>query len=323
MENITGYNPTTEGWPIGSQISPNEKSMARLCQIYIFPLIFGIGLIGNGLSFAVMTRKSLRGQVTSFYIALLAVLDTITLFLGIFPQWILVAFEVDISTFSRSVCKIWSFSSIWVSDSVSWIVSLIAIDRFVNIIFPHKAKVWITLKRSIWVSIAVILFLFTINLQLLFVKQLEVKHDTNNKTYLHCKFSSTSTYLIFTWIDLACFCVIPFAIISFCNAAILFRLYLKKSRSVEQRMTSITLTLISVALILLVCTLPYEIYQLSMRKVSDKKTSLLETDFLYVSSTFLLYINNSINFFVYCIIGTSFRGEVCKLLCRNRVEPAP
>ena len=323
MENITGYNPTTEGWPIGSQISPNEKSMARLCQIYIFPLIFGIGLIGNGLSFVVMTRKSLRGQVTSFYIALLAVLDTLTLLSGIVPQWILVTFDVEVNTFSQTACKIYSLSSIWVSDSVNWVVSLIAIDRFVSVIFPHKAKVWMTLKRSIWMSILVIFFLFVINMQLLFVKRLEIKHDIRNETYQHCGFSSTSAYFIFTWIDLACFCVVPFTIISICNAAIIFRLCLKKSRSVEHKMTSITLTLILVAIILLVCTLPYEISQLSMRNLPDKTLSLLETDSLYVCSTFLLYISNSINFFVYCLVGPSFREELRKILCRNRVEPAP
>ena len=51
-------------------------SFIRSFQIYIFPIVFVVGLIGNGLSFAVMTRKSLRGQVASFYIPLLAVLDT-------------------------------------------------------------------------------------------------------------------------------------------------------------------------------------------------------------------------------------------------------
>ena len=323
MESTGKSNTTTENWLLGNDTPKLERSIARLCQIYIFPLIFVIGLIGNGLSFAVMTRKSLRGQVASFYISLLAVLDTITLSLIIVPRWILVSFEVEVIAYSQTACKIWSFSMVWMSDSVSWIVSLIAIDRFVNIIFPHKAKTLITLKRSIWMSIVVILFLFVINLQLLFAKQLVIKHDIKNKTYLHCGFSSTSAYFIFTWIDLACFCVIPFTIISFCNAAIIFRLYLKKSRSVEQKMTSITLTLILVSLCLLICTLPFEIYQLSVKEWPDKTTALHETDFLYLFSNFLLYINNSINFFVYCLVGTSFRGELCKLLCRNRVEPTP
>ena len=184
MENITGSNTTSARSFLDYDTSSHKISIARLCQIYTFPLIFVIGLIGNGLSFIVMTRKPLWGQVSSFYIALLAVLDTITLSLGIVNQWILITFEVEISAFSQTACKVWSFSIGWMSNSVSWIVSLITIDRFVNIIFPHKAKVWITLKRSIWMSTSVILFLTVINLQLLFEKQLEIRHDTENKTYL-------------------------------------------------------------------------------------------------------------------------------------------
>ena len=62
-------------------------SFTKAFQIYVYPVVFVIGIIGNGLSLVVMTRKSLRGQVTSFYLALLAVFDTLALMSGMVPNW--------------------------------------------------------------------------------------------------------------------------------------------------------------------------------------------------------------------------------------------
>ena len=241
-------------------------SLIRSIQIYVLPIIFVIGLVGNGLSFAVMTRKSLRGQVAS--------------------------------------------------DAMNWIVSLIAFDRFVNVIFPHKAKEWMTLRRSIWMSFSIILLLFLINSQLLFVLSVENRNHTGNGTHYNCGYISTHAYNIFNFIDLACFCVIPFTVITSCNAAIICRVCWMKSRSVENRMTSVTLQLILISLILLICTTPVQVFQLSR----DKNVT---TENLYVISNFMIYVSNSVNFFVYCLTGTAFRREVKKLLCRNQVEPAP
>ena len=219
-------------------------SFIRSFQIYVFPIILVIELIGNGLSFAVITRKSLCGQVASFYIALLAVLDSISLAMGIGPKWILALFGVDIISSSQAACKIWNFGDYWVSDGVNWIVSLIALDRFINIIFPHKTKEWTTLKRSIWMSFSILLFLLLINVQVLFFQTLVNHNDTRNETHFQCGFINAHAFTVFSWIDLACFCVIPFAVIISCNVAIICKVYVIQSRSVENKDTSITVTLI-------------------------------------------------------------------------------
>ena len=173
----------------GSYWLQQEMSFIRSFQTYIFPIVFVIGLIGNGLSFAVMTRKPLRGQVASFYISLLAVLDTLSLSMGTVSKWIMAVFEVDIRISSQAACKIWKSAQFWVGDAVNWIVSLIAFDGFVNIVFPHKAKEWInlpviTLRRSVWMSLAVIIFLFLVNSPILFFLSFENHQlDKNDFNY--------------------------------------------------------------------------------------------------------------------------------------------
>ena len=165
-------------------------------------------------------------------------------------------------------------------------------------------------------SFSIIIFLFLVNLQVLFIISHEIRHQEGNETHFYCRFMDGKLFAIFSWIDLACFCVIPFSVITSCNAAIICRVCWMKSRSVENRMTSITLTLILISLILLMCTIPYEVGVHSRGKS-------FATENYYVISNFMIYISNSVNFFVYCLTGTAFRKELHKLLCRNQVEPAP
>lgn len=64
------------------------------CQIqrYLFlilsPLLIVVATIGNGLSLAVMTRKSLRGTATAVFISSLAVSDTIAVWTALTRHFI-------------------------------------------------------------------------------------------------------------------------------------------------------------------------------------------------------------------------------------------
>ena len=53
-----------------------EWEMAKIIILSTCPVIFGIGTIGNSLSFIMMQRGSLKHSSTCFYMAMLAVADT-------------------------------------------------------------------------------------------------------------------------------------------------------------------------------------------------------------------------------------------------------
>ena len=58
----------------------NSKEIARLINIIVRPILVVFGTIGNGLSFFIMRRSSLKNLSTCFYMSILALTDTGELF---------------------------------------------------------------------------------------------------------------------------------------------------------------------------------------------------------------------------------------------------
>ena len=54
----------------------NSKEIARLINIIVRPILVVFGTIGNGLSFFIMRRSSLKNLSTCFYTSILALTDT-------------------------------------------------------------------------------------------------------------------------------------------------------------------------------------------------------------------------------------------------------
>ena len=54
----------------------NSKEIARLINIIVRPILVVLGTIGNGLSFFIMRRSSLKNLSTCFYMSILALTDT-------------------------------------------------------------------------------------------------------------------------------------------------------------------------------------------------------------------------------------------------------
>ena len=54
----------------------NSKEIARLINIIVRPILVVLCTIGNGLSFFIMRRSSLKNLSTCFYMSILALTDT-------------------------------------------------------------------------------------------------------------------------------------------------------------------------------------------------------------------------------------------------------
>lgn len=290
--------------------------VAKILRVYILPCLLVVGTVGNTLSLVVMTRPSQRGKVTSLILSVLAVVDTMCLYTGLLRQWIRVITGIDVRTLSVASCKLHVFMVFWSSDLAGWLIALIAVDRFISVIFPHSAKQLMTQRRGVVMVVGVIVFLGLINSQLLGIRQL-------NAIGTSCGHINTYYALhIWPWIDFCLFCIIPFFIILVCNVAIVVRLVYMKARSASERMTSMTLTLMTVSLAFLVCTLPTALYlPLTNLFLNDDPYHLAVFDLWYAVADVMMYTNNAINFFLYCIIGTSFRQQLLSPFCKNRVTP--
>ena len=65
--------------------------------------------IGNTVSFIIMRKKSMRGTSSCFYLAMLAIADTLALYLGYGCEWLNYVAEIDVSSHSNAMCKIHPF----------------------------------------------------------------------------------------------------------------------------------------------------------------------------------------------------------------------
>ena len=61
---------------VGEVIKWTDEEIARSVHVIVRPTLIVIGTIGNGLSFYVMRRTSLKELSSCFYMAALAVADT-------------------------------------------------------------------------------------------------------------------------------------------------------------------------------------------------------------------------------------------------------
>ena len=72
----TGYYNSSKGTLVEESFKWANDEIARLIQIIVRPILIIIGTIGNGLTFYIMRRTSLKDVSSCFYMCLLALADT-------------------------------------------------------------------------------------------------------------------------------------------------------------------------------------------------------------------------------------------------------
>lgn len=108
-----------------------------LCYFLIPIQLFG--LIGNPLAFAVFTRKRFEKVSFAFYYKVMAFTDTIVL-IHSFNYWLSSFFKAGLPNMNQIFCKFTEFLQFVASSSSIFILSLIAFDRMLTIVFSQRFK---------------------------------------------------------------------------------------------------------------------------------------------------------------------------------------
>ena len=305
------------------------------------PILILLGTIGNILSIVVLTRKSIKDSTTALYLTFLAASDLCVLYTGLLRQWTKHLFEYDVRHISEAVCKIHIWLVYSSLDFSAWIIIAFTLERVISVWCPFSTKTKCSRKYAMALLIAILVFLLALNSHVLygFVNKGSMdEHDTGIKK---CVDINENYYdflsLVWPWIDLCVFCIIPVSVIVIGNGCILFGVIKSqrktRSRSVpsvntNQRTSlqhgranhsSMTSMLITLNMVFLFTTSPVSIYNIGF---THWMTSVTSQDYatLYLWSAIvamLQYTNNSINFLLYCLSGTRFRKEVKRLFCQK------
>ncbi|KAL4227266.1 hypothetical protein ACF0H5_012712 [Mactra antiquata] len=332
MESNSSNGPTSQTPSVIELESITEYKASVFIWKFVPPILILLGTAGNTLSILTLRRKSIRSSTTALYLTVLAFSDLTVLHTGLLRQWLRYAFAVDVRAISEIGCKIHIWLVYSSLDCSAWILVVLTIERVVSVWLPHRAKGLCT-KFTAAVSLILIgVFVLSLNSHLLYGKGNVVNADTIDK----CDAINESYYQFFNkiwpWIDLCVYSLVPCTVIIVGNSLILVKIIksrnkirsrarsagARRNRAPNRNTSSMTAVLFTLNIFFLISTTPISAYNIGYAywvNINDLER-VARLDLWWAIVNMFMYSNNTFNFILYCFIGSKFRQEVIKMICR-------
>jgi len=250
----------------------------------------------------------------------------VALHLGTWPQWLKVVFRFQqhihfMEAQTDICCKIYTYLYYSVCTLSVWILVVVTIERGLAVYKPMYSKIMCT-KRNSRLLLSAIFFcilLAFMPVPLYFYARRSVRFGQNDgdvDVYGYC----ASPHLIFIYMDTTIRIIVPFIILLFCNITIirvLFKANKKRKRlsainsdqqadNEQKELQFLSIILLTASFAHICLTLPI-MFQLGIHSFEVYK---------YWGALFLclLYLNQSVNFLLYCISGKRVRRELLEML---------
>ena len=198
---------------------PGFMNTSKLLRTYVPPVLLIFGTLGNVLSFLVLIRKS---KSTYLYLAALAVLDLLVLYVGLMRLWI-AEFTVDLQNATNWLCKGVNYLGYVSSDCSVWIIIAVTFERFVAVCFPMKAPQICKRSRTKIVISVIILTMCALNFPILLAVELHTPEQSGAQS-ASCKAGKgyeTLVNTVWPWVDAAVYSFIPFILLIIMNSFII------------------------------------------------------------------------------------------------------
>ena len=177
---------------------------------------------------------------------------------------------LSVSQYLTSLCMfryLCRFLLYWNGSSASWIITLMSIERFLAIYFPLRIKI-LTSKTKVILAM-VIIFAFAAAVNLHFFWTYEIKQHKTAKYFVSVSKYSSFLTQYWPWITLSFYSLVPSLILISTSTAIVLEIvhsnYVREhSMDISDggvKLTSMTLTLLSVSFVFLLATGPYAIFR--------------------------------------------------------------
>lgn len=320
------------------------QATEKLIWKTVAPFILTLGTFGNIMTVWVFSRMKEQHASLPFYLSVLAISDLIVLYTDGLRRYIMFQFGVDFSALDDTVCKIDRWLSLSSGLFSSWLLAAMAMQRSASVIWPHRVNSVCT-KRRVRIFV-VLLACFSLLLQshILYGFQVVTLSMGNITTFTWCSVTYTdlsyNTFYLKYWyvIEFLFACtLIPFLVLIGSNVVLIKTVTVsiqgnfststggltsQQINSREKRATSMTVTLIVTSLSFILFTSPFAIYSLTYQfffmdaHLSTEKYAVLN---FVLSVTILVYhVNYSVDFYLYCLSGKTFRKEFRRLVCNLR-----
>lgn len=323
-------SPSIPASPSGS--SSSHQDVVTMTWMVSGPIIFFVGICGNGLILVVMTRHKMTGTSTCVHLCIMALADLVFLTIGLVPEWFEVCLKRKFKEIHPVTCKMEKFLLYISGDTSIWVLVIFTLDRLVAIAFPLRKKSVCTPSRAKLFGLVVLACAVVKNFHVFWTRGPEYKTGKNNVTYLKSNCGKpTSEFNQFEsfvrpWIVFATVNVIPFSVILCCNVVIIRALcrvrrvatigaLVSPSASTDRSMVQMTAMCLSASFCFLICITPSIILVIGKPYWETAATNEYETAKGF--SNILTYVNHSVNFFLYCVTGRRFRRLLAWWACRR------
>ena len=225
----------------------------------------------------------------------------------------------------------------------TWLLVAVALERFIFVWFPFRAKTICTHRNAALVVCAIAVALVGINLHFFWTQgerivRIANSNRTRRYTCNHREIFDLFLDQIWPGLEASIFTYVPFTIMLVCNTLIIFRLARARMQRKRLgatshgshhsiRMTTMTGMLLAATFTFLILNTPVSLY-LSGQSTFWKEERRRNQNFkiFWVITQQLMYLNNAINFLLYFISSRRFRQELKMLFdtCRvNRTHVQP
>lgn len=303
-----------------------DYNLAMDLITYVMPIIIFTGTVGNIFSFMVMMRREMRQTPTFFYLAMLAIADSMVLFVSAFKSWLRTVSGFELSHINAFGCKLTMFLVHFSIQFSAWLIVAVTIERFLAVWFPLKANAMCSISRAKFITFMIAVIFILINVHIFWTAQLLVTRQSLDGSNYICAAYAYENFVckIFPWVNLVLYSFLPCLILIVLNVLII--ICLLKTKHVPSTMTKddnqlrnshrkLAMTLIFVSFTWIVTTTPRPLFGLFATKpksLEEVATALMWRVICYQ----LMYINHAVNFFLYCLSGEKFRIQFKKFLCQ-------
>jgi hypothetical protein len=323
-ENLTFALPRKTGATGGAAEGSNDflLSASSVMEVYLQPLIVLLGVVGNVLSFLILSLPNYKKQSTCIYMKGMAISDSMYLMFYVLQRTVISIKNKEIRTLDnfRWLCNQYLFWSYYAGITSALILQTMSMERLFALLFPLKAKTWCSARKAriVVVSLFVILCVILLPLNLSRVQQDRISgwlcpfHFDVKMAEIYDNFISIFDVYM------------PFVVISISNVGIVIVLKISERR--RQELTTETKTATSnqvfrmlfvVSLAFIVLKLPGKVRNSLWRYYTGEVTPLIVAlrRFTVTLTDILGYCNYAFNTYLYIFSVKKFRQEA-KVVCR-------
>lgn len=313
-----------------------EFRLHKALLLYFPPVLLVLGIIGNVLSFFILRHKTMTRQSTTLFLAVLSIADSLVLFIGLFRKWIGEITDVDIQHESMFLCKTITVLGYSTSQYSVWLIVAVTIERFIVVCRPLQASRYCNQRRARRVVLIMIGVFLAINSHLFWTVELTEQTKDDN-IVLRCE--AGPKYVVFIdriwpWVDLVLYSLVPLVILLFFNTLIIKQVVratvgrdmlqngplikVDPRRNTKDANVKLTIMLLTISFTFLATTLPMNVVMIATvvwRNEMDNPKQIAKLLLIRTISELLMYLNHSVNFFLYCATGQKFRNIVIRMIC--------